>query len=321
MTTLFAGTEREALQQAATGVYSESAGPRRAGYSRAATTCGPQTNSDCRLTCNMDAAVPEAWINFYTGQFVGAYFGVEAKDASGNTIARITNGGALQYWNGSTFVTAPGTTFSQVADGVVTMRVCKGAGSAGRVEAYWNENLISDSGPIALTSFGDIAYFDVVGYPLTGLNRHRFFSEVVISDESTLQWGCFTVPPVADGADTDGAGTVADVNELDLNESTFIALSAAGEKRSFTHDDVNAENYVKAVSVAGRIRRVDDTGPQQIRPYLTIEGTRYYGPTFALTTGFKNYCHSWSLNPATGTDWTTADVDLPEFAQGWEAVA
>lgn len=325
MTVLFAGSEREALQQnPSAGTYTETADVIQSPYNRgSAYMAGGATTF---YECVFSNAVTECWLH-YRRQYNGfddqtSAPAIHFMDAANNIIAKveITSGSTyvLQYWNGSAFVVV-GTSMLNVNGTVfeIDINVKKDA-ATGRVAWYRAGVLHAEATALNLTSFGDIAKVRLVGR-----NNENRWNQVIITDaaEPTINWNLWTVPPNADGTDTDGTGTYADVDELVMNTSDFIQLDNAGDKHSFLHAAITVEDFVRGVVVAACARRVDGSGPQNIRPYLIIGGVRYYGDTYALTTSFFDYEYIWGLNPATATDWTTADVNDPTFEMGWEAVA
>lgn len=243
------------------------------------------------------------------------------RDDSGNVIARLnqTSGNInAQYWDGSAFQTAAGTATNE-ADTTLTeytFHVKKGSGT-GSIALYRAGALVQEVTDITLTSFGAIA--DVVlGYNGT---RYRGFSEVVVSTEPTIGWGVLTVPPSAEGVDTGGTGTYADVDEVVLSTADYIAFDTAGQKHSFKHAAIEVANFVKSVTVTAHARVVDGDGPQSMRPYVVVGGTRYYGDTVALATSWEDYQHSWEVNPATSVQWSPEEVNDAALEKGWEAVA
>jgi len=322
MTVLFAGSEREALQQGVSGTYFEDGNLAIAPYARGSAGFSGASAYDAVF----NDEVTECWFHVrraYTG--FNDYTSsppIFAMDAANNVVAKleitIDDNYLLQYWNGAAFVTV-GTKILQNANvpQVIDFHIKKGAGD-GEVAVYKNGVLHAQATGLNLVSFGDLAKIR-----MGSRGSDNRWSQVIVTDaaEPTIDWNLWTVVPSANGTDTDGTGTVADVNELNMNTATFVGLSAAGEKRSFVHAAINTEDFIRGVVVAGCMRRVDDTGPQSIRPYLIIEGTRYYGDTFALTIGFLDYEYVWPLSPASGTDWTTDEVNDPTFEMGWEAVA
>lgn len=327
MTILFAGTEREALQQGAVGTFSENstAGYFRAAWSRAAALASTDTS---QYTAPFSDGVAEGWLHFMlrTADYGGSYGGTTTQIAvrdSVRDIIRIRNTAVsgvfdIAYYNGSTYV-AIGT-FAWAINTLCTYDLHFKAGAGdGVIALYKDDALLLQATNLTLAPTSN-EFVQATFLPINVLSPWRY-SEVVVSTVSTLQWGCKTAPPAANGTDTDGTGAVTDVNEINMDTGTYVQLDTAGNKRSFTLAARAVENFVMGVTAAACARRVDGTGPQNIRPYLIIGGTRYYGTTFALDVTFKNFEYTWDNNPATTTDWTTAEVNDAALEMGWEAVA
>lgn len=329
MTVLFTGSEREALQSGAVGNYGETSSGVTNPPSRGATNM--TSGAIGTYTCTLSAAATELWARFKSSvDLFGAgsytYSMVEFRDAADNVLVRLRAAAAvqtLQYWNGSTYVTVT-PTIADASNLEFVVHMKKHA-SAGVVEFYRGTiggavSLIATSGPIALTSFGDITK---VCFMYQG-DRNRTYWGVICNDGAIgpIGWETTTRVPTGNGTDVDGTGDYLSVDELSLDTADFVAFSAAGEHRSFTNSVVTVLNEVQGVGVAGCIRRVDGTGPQSIKPYVKIAGVRYYGTTFALTTSFADYQYIWTVDPATGLEWNYLDAGSATYAEfGWEAVA
>lgn len=196
---------------------------------------------------------------------------------------------------------------------------------------------IGTSGGAIRMQFDGVTVFDLTGLDFTGFAGIRYvrwgclgtdsgrsdLSQFQLGTETMVGRNSKTVAANSNGTDaTDGSGTYTDVNETGLNDGTFIELTAVGHKRSVkAAARTLAKPTCKGVTVNGRLMVVDGTGPQQVKPYLLIGGVRYYGTTFALTTGFKSYSYTWDQNPATAAPWTMSDVNSANLEWGWEAVA
>lgn len=225
---------------------------------------------------------------------------------------------AIEYWNGSSWV-ATGCSGTGIWNTQVEI-VCHIDITTGTVET-WNNGTLQGSvtGVPLSTYFADLS--SVLFSQPTG---NFYVSQVIIADESLLLWNLASAWPIANGTDTDGVGDYTNVDENGVSDTDYNSFTAAGEKRSYTLSTTNRNNisrYAKAVTAACRAMRLDNTGPQQIRPYLLIGGTRYYGTTFMLTTGWDAYHYTWRDNPATGLAWEIAEVEDTALEVGWEAVA
>lgn len=326
MAILFVGAEREALVQGASGTYLEDT---KAGYynsSFARTTARVNANSPAGYTCPLSATSGEVWLHLvkrYAGPTASANGPTFLfRDASANVIAKVVTNGSLwelQYWDGAAFVTV-GSGYTHTSNLMtVDVHILKGTGTA---EAAWYIDGVEVDSATGLTiaAFGNVA--EVVLESGASTSSENYYSEVVVTDgASTIGWNLKTVPPTADGTDTDGTGTYADVDEVNRNDSDYLSFDTAAQKHSFDHTTLALVNFVKAVGVACSAMRVDGTGPQQIRPYVIVGATRYYGDTFPLSVSFENYEYVWDVSPDTGVDWTTDEVNAATFEMGWEAVA
>lgn len=254
------------------------------------------------------------YIKFYDSSHV-AWLRVRMPTTVGTMVA--------EMWNGSAWTVLGSGSIdqSQIKNTHCNCYV-KGVGTAaGSIRLQYNGVTVFDLTGQNFAGFADLRYvrWSAIG---TDSSRHDA-SQFQIGSETAVGRNSKTVAANANGTDaTDGSGTYTDVNETGLNDSTFIELTAAGQKRSIkAAARTLAQPTCKGVTVTGRLMRVDATGPQQAKPYLLIGGTRYYGTTFALTTGFINYQYTWLVNPATAAAWTMSDINAATLEWGWEAVA
>lgn len=155
----------------------------------------------------------------------------------------------------------------------------------------------------------------------TGGNSYEM-SEAFIKDGSGVAAMGYNNQLGTAGTDADGtAGTITDSNTTSI-DPTFASVPNVGSARSWR---AAARNFggrvVKAVQFEARLRR--GTGPQSVRPYLKIGGTRYYHPSspVALTASFADYAFLWDSNPATGAAWTEAAANAATLEFGIEAAA
>lgn len=324
MAIYFQGTEREAFSVVTgTGGVSEStdAGTFDASFCRASLritgTSYAQRDWGTSLTGTIWFHAQWRTDNAGTGQAAAIFL-----DSSGNQFLRLnvpSNGTfQMQYWNGTAW-TNIGSSWAWAINTRYILDIKITLGVSGGVEVYWN-NALRTSGSASLTAYANLRSIRLQAHA-TGVGAGAHWSQIQIADVSTLNHNVFTMTPSTAGTDTDGTGTNADITETTLSDATYVEFTTAGQKRSGKTTARSLTGTVKAVCVTGRLMRVDATGPQKARPYVLIGGTRYYGTTFALTTGFAEYFYVWETNPATGLAWTTADVNDANLEIGWEAVA
>lgn len=326
MTVLFMGGEREALVQAS-GTTTEG---NSAGYYDSAVSRGYVTleGSGATYLAPFSASSDDVWLHMRRRQYGfsdgSAQATINFRDASNNVLARLRNISSgnygLEYWDGSSFVGVPGSPNPGPAGvmHVYDVHIVRHA-SAGIVEWYYDGALIASATGLNTASYGTMTNIQMVWV----VDGGGAISEVVVTDaDPTIGWKLTTFPPTGDGTDTDGTGTYADVDELVTSTADFIALDTAGQHHSFTKGTHSYLNEISGVAIAAQIRVADGTGPQQIKPYVKIGGTRYYGTTFALTNGFVNYRYVWLQDPSTLADWDYLDVGSDTYMEfGWEAVA
>jgi hypothetical protein len=143
----------------------------------------------------------------------------------------------------------------------------------------------------------------------------------MVQDTSTLSSTSEIKPPTSNGADVDGTGTWADVDEQTTSDADLITLNAVGQRQSFkAAARTQTQAVVTGITVSCRAW-YEAGGPTGIKPYLTIAGVRYYGAVFALDLVPLAYQYTFDVNPATLVAFTTAEANAATLEWGWEAVA
>jgi len=317
MTFYYLATEAEAQIQSTGAVAETTSGTTYdSSWSRAALSESGGNDS----TSDPGVAIADYWASFLYqfGSSPGTGQPWQFADNAGTQMFRANLVGTrtvqFQYWNGSAW-TNIGSTYAFASSSVnyrCDLHVVPGA--SGSFEFYVNGVSVL-TGSASMTAFASLRKFRH-----GPLGSTQYISEIVIASESTVAHRVKTVPPTANGTDTDGTGAITTINEAVMSTATYLELSTAGHKRSWVNANPSLTGNIRAVSVTAYAMRVDATGPQKIKPYVLISGTRYYGTTFTLTTGFLPYQYVWELNPATGVAWTAANVNSTAFEKGWEAV-
>jgi hypothetical protein len=204
-----------------------------------------------------------------------------------------------------------------------------GAGKA-FIEVQWTcgvsgnlRVLISDveqfSLSVNLSAATAMTLFRMTDMSLIGAN---YISELIISEIATVGHRLKTVPATSNGLDINGTGSYLDIDDTgNGSDADVVSFSAAAQKQSFKGAARTLGSSIRAVVAACRAWRVDATGPQNMRAYIIVSGTRYYGPTIALDTAPDIYQHSWDLNPATGVYWTPSEANAAALEWGFEALA
>ncbi len=229
----------------------------------------------------------------------------------------------FDQWNGTAWVTVA-TMTAAPAVGMWTINVGNLGTSSGTLIIHRSGVLMYAGSSL---NFSSVANLQFVRWSCFGGDGTRTtWTEQIIANHNLVNNRLKTVRATSNGTDaTDGFGSFTDIAENGLvsgNDSTFIELTAAGQKRSFKGAARTLTFPTsKGCSVPFRAMRQDATGPQHLKPFLLISGTRYYGTTIALTLGWKNYQYVWEVDPSTGLPWTTSVINGAGLEWGLEGVA
>lgn len=326
MTVYFQGSELDALQPfAGAGSYTEEDGI-RTNYARRYTTVRGATSG--YISADAGVGLQKMWIKL---DGIPGVLGLNrlvftVHSSSEVQVARVigTETGweaQFQVWSGSSWLDV-GPPFNMAGGARYNIRLEKAAnpGDDDIAELYRNEMLACRSKlPGLLSAVTDFRSFRIhVQHNVYATT----FGEVVLADESTLDWAVQTIVPNSNGADQDGTGLVTDINETPLNNGTFVGFNAPGQRRSFKAAARTIISEVKGFTVTGRMRKSDESSLDTVKPYVVPGGqsTRFYGPEFTLDLGYLNYQHTWNVNPVTEIPWTAGEVNDPNLEWGWEVV-
>lgn len=323
MTVYFQGSELEAIwPNPSFGTYNDSQASIEPQWARVMSR--QNTSFDGFLEHDAGEELTTAWFhcvyqNVSSNNAGGGVPGLTILDGSENDAVQIwgnaTNQAQVRHWNGSEWETV-GDPFEWTSGMAVTFDLRVQKDGTDTIQLYRDEILIAEK-----IEAGMLDNFTGFRYARASVRLAIGLSQCIWSDVPALDWNLLTIPPTVESVtENDGSGVIADVNETPINNNTFYAFTAAGEQQGFTAPARTLSNEIKAVTLAGRWRQSDETSPSQVKPYLKIGGVLYYGDTFALTLGYLNYQYTWNLNPATGLDWTPAEVNDVALEFGWEIV-
>lgn len=219
---------------------------------------------------------------------------------------------AIETWDGAAFVDSGYNIYWVEDTNGPDLRLDIYVNADGRLGVYKDSETVCE-----LTGVWDGGTTGFKDLKVRRNRRNRSISQCIESDVPMLDARLWTIAATADGTDTDGAGGYDNINDLTINDSVVTSLGAA-EKRSYKATARTITSDIFSVSVAGRLR--SSAGGESAKPYLKIGGTRYYGDTFALSTGFSPYQYVWDLNPATAAAWTPSEANDANMEWGWEVV-
>jgi hypothetical protein len=234
----------------------------------------------------------------------------------------------LQYWNGSSWLSATGSSSSIVAP---TNQLHKwdffihSDSSSGVLKAYMDGIPFANfSGNTQFVSPAPVAAVHMQQFVDVGTGT-IYVSEGQILDVSTLGRRLATLGEVSNGTNSQWTGSVTDINEVGtFNDSNFIQTGTANQVSTFVNSTLSsvAQQYVvSGLVVAGRIL-IGAVGPQNLKGAVVVSGTTYFSSANVanLLTSFGYTWADFPVNPATGLDWTVGQIDAP-IETGWQSLA
>jgi hypothetical protein len=300
-------------------------------YERAGMRAGKSASGSLKSTPDWPAR-DEIWHRFNHNNGGGGYSAGEvfwaAENAAGTQVARIVQASSTtaqyQVSDGAGAWINVGAAFLLQGSNLTTrFDIHHKGGGAGQVEVWYGTpgaqtKVVDETGSYA-SAVSIVRIFHGPESSAGGFWTTVAFE--IVQTTSTLSSTSEIKPPTSNGADVDGTGTYADVDEQVYSDVDFITLSAAGERQSFkAAARTQSQTVVTGVTASCRAW-YEAGGPTHLKPYLTIAGVRYYGTTFALDLVARGYQYTWGTNPATGDAFTAAEANAATLEWGWEAVA
>jgi hypothetical protein len=302
MTILLTASEPDAFVYANVGILTDAA-TFQADFARCSFTF---LNGDAYINFP-PSATNETWFHFDVNSPSGGggtgYW--TFRSASLVNVVRLSFDGsgviAIQHWNGTSWVIAPG---SFPVSGLRTVDIRITNKVAGIIEVYVNNvKVLGVSGDFSgLDTPAQFAYSQRAGSQL-------YFSQIIAADEPTIGFKLASRHPTGAGFHTAWDGTWDDVDDIVPTMTSFISTGTANARENFTKAVFTAPSSykVKTVAVAARARR-GTTGPDKLVGSLRFGSTDHDSPAKALSLGFQTYQFFWDQNPATLLPWTLADA-------------
>jgi hypothetical protein len=199
-----------------------------------------------------------------------------------------------------------GSSFTTLLDTRNTIDIHMNAANPGTVSVYM-------SGTERSTGTADLSHIGGVAYYRIRSSLNSYWSQMLLSTESTIGHRLKTVPPTGAGATTDWTGTFNEIDEIPYNDADFVNSSTNGQVELFSHGTTIPSGYrVKAVIVAARAKR-GSTGPSNLQLALQSGGTTYTSSSKALGLGYGAYTAVWENDPATAAPFTASAIETLQF--------
>jgi hypothetical protein len=221
----------------------------------------------------------------------------------------------IQRYNGATFDDL-GTTSSVMAINAkidVDIRIVRHA-TNGSIDVWKDTvNVLTFSGDTDTPNQMGLVRF--IG--LAGGSNTMYISEVILADESLLNWKLATLAPTANGTHTSWTGDYTDVDEFAYNANDFIEINSTSQLESFVLSDVNAaySTYnVKGVVVAGRVSNDSGSAVADGQFLVHTGGVDFTSPNLGITKDGSEQSkqYIWATNPDTSNPWTISEVNALE---------
>lgn len=256
---------------------------------------------------NTWAAPTDFWLHawFYHSFQAAANALIVLTDASRNPLAAIIGtgvSGQFRITDGafSTIATSAGDAIPPLNLIDLDLHV----GSAGLITLY-------AAGVPVLSGTVAAAGSAVRGFDLSAAcgGQQTWWSEIIASDSVTRGKSLLTMPLAANGNTTSWTGSVANVNEVIIDDTGFNSTVTANQAEQFTVTLASLTgNYgVDALITEARIQ-VGTTGPQNFEwDIRTADGSDHTASAGPPTRSFDNYAQIWATNPHSSAAWVPSD--------------
>lgn len=168
------------------------------------------------------------------------------------------------------------------------------------VQHTFNANPNSYSDPVQFTLGGGLA----------GASNPGHFSEIILSDESTLNARLDFLRPASAGAYEEWDGSLTTL--ADSDRTTGMTTLAAAKRQSVIMSAYSgAPNVSNLVAVSTTTRGINS--PTQMKHSVRLSGVDYDSAAYAVDFAAKYILTDFTLNPATSLAWTEADLAAVEM--------
>lgn len=258
---------------------------------------------------------PCPMIYFYSGSTLVAkmYFSQTSGVNTVISIQTLQSGSLTSAGSGS--ATYAYQTYSQ---GLTTVDVNLVAGSSGSVSVYAQGVLIFSTTSLNHSGWAGVTSMQIYGYNDGGGDQTQYVSQIICDISSTVGRYLITENFTNESATNNqwtgsgGASNLADINEIVLDDSTYIYAASTGLTDTFYQSGLSLGTYnILAVGVSARAR-VQGAGPANIKLALRTGSANYVSTAIALNAGFQACFNSWTTNPATSSAWTASAAQAAE---------
>lgn len=230
-------------------------------------------------TTGATVSLTDVWVHaelYYSATGSPSAQFIELLDSSGVPVVQLALNGSttnvrINYWNGAAFVN--GAAIFGIAQSTrMTIDIHAVAGLSGTVDVYIN-------GSLAISQVGMNAAVDNFAFVrLNGSVSSTFFSQLLVSDSTTVGAKVASLTFNANGTNTAWANDYTNIVKLGYLDTTLISSSTLSDKESYGATDVTVPAGYAINSVWFNIRaRLATASPTNIKPLIRIGSTDYIG--------------------------------------------
>lgn len=259
-----------------------------------------------------NAAPTEIWCHAYA-HFTGTNTTSSAQapwqfyNSSGTLVLRLrpTSTGftafVLEAYNGSGYTAITSSFALPTTNFTLDIHIVCGAGGSATIYA--------DKVEVATGSVD--ANVDNIAEVRHGSPANYYWSQMAGANFDLRDLLIKTLPPTADGANTDAVGTFAEVDENGLNDADLLAFGVAGDTHTMTADDYTLPvgNSIESVWTVPRAR--GDT--LDFQACLRSNAIDYFSSNLGVDSAFAGYPVYWAVDPDSGGAWTETLLNQLEF--------
>jgi hypothetical protein len=147
-----------------------------------------------------------------------------------------------------------------------------------------------------------------------------WFSEVIWADSDTRSWGLAMQAPNRVGNADTWTGGLTDINEIVLNDGTFIYTGTDDQIEEFGVNMLPPGNWQVIANTVAMRPLVGFTGPQNVatvtRSHSIDSAATPVHPNNSFTEGIETIM---PINPATGNPWLPSELNDPGYNIGVES--
>ncbi len=248
------------------------------------------------------------WAHFdmHVGLVSSGLTPINFTDASGNSVFSIASDGSMKA----------GTTTVGLAPiftpGLFTIDIHLVNGSL--IEVYADSQIVTSvTGSFTFAPMTNLINSPVGFDPDTDVTD-TVWSQVIISNESTIGNELATLVYSAGGVTAEWTGAVSDINEIVLDTTTFINAPTGGLVSTFTTGDLGTQyTNIRAVAIAALARYSDQGGPTHLDGVIRLGSTNYLSNLTNPGLGDAPCTAIIHANPQTNLPWSRIDINNAEF--------